>query len=126
MNQSITKITINGESYVREADLASSPSMNTEGMPCVIVSCGASGGGIHFGFLKSKSGNEVTLLDSRRIQYWNGAASISEMAVRGVSKPNDCRFAPIVPEITLIGVVEIIPTSTKAWNNLRSVPIWTR
>jgi hypothetical protein len=127
MNQIIKELVINGESYIRKADVGVAAfAKNEDGLSCVIVSCGASGGGIHFGFLKKKEGEEVTLVNARRVQYWNGAASISEMAVRGVSKPAECRFAPIVPEITLLKVVEIIPISAKAQDNLFGVPVWTK
>lgn len=119
-------ISIDGVDYIRKDDIVSSPGYNTDGLPCVIVSCGSNGGGIHFGFLKSKVGDQVVLVGSRRVQYWNGAASISEMAVRGVSKPQDCRFGPITPEITLPHIVELIPISTKAQANLFGVAVWTK
>lgn len=124
MKQDINEIEINGVAYVRKDSISSERATNTDGLPCVIVAAGI--GGIHFGFLASKNGTEVVLVQARRIQYWNGAASISEMAIRGVSKPNDCRFSAPVPEITLTQAVEIIPVSTKAQANLDKVPLWTR
>ena len=125
MKQDITEIELNGVQYVRKDAIKSlAAAVNTDGFPCVIVAAGI--GGIHFGFLKSKVGAEVVLTQARRIQYWNGAASISEMAIRGVSKPGDCRFSAAVPEITLTQAVEIIPVSTSAQANLSGVPIWTR
>lgn len=128
MKTEIKELTINGEVYVRKSDdrIASGDTFarDSSGLQCVIVSAGI--GGIHVGFLKSKTGQEVTLVNARRIQYWNGAASISEMAIRGVSKPADCRFSAPVPEITLTQAVEIIPASNKAQANLFGVPVWTR
>ena len=125
MKQELNEIEINGVQYVRK-DKADSlvPAVSIDGLPCVIVAAGI--GGIHFGFLKSKTGAEVTLVQARRIQYWNGAASISEMAARGVSKPADCRFSMAVPEITLIQAVEILPVSKSAQASLNAVPVWTR
>jgi uncharacterized protein DUF6948 len=125
MKQDVVEIELNGVAYVRKDSVASSSAaVNTDGLPCVIVAAGI--GGIHFGFLKSKVGTEVVLVQARRVQYWSGAASISEMAARGVSKPNDCRFSMAVPEIILTQAVEIIPVTTKAQANLASVPVWTR
>lgn len=125
MNANVDRVTLNGVSYVREDSVKQDQqAVSTDGLPCVIVAAGI--GGIHFGFLKSKVGQEVVLVNARRIQYWNGAASITEMAVRGVSKPADCRFSCAVPEITLTQAVEILPVSTKAQANLTSVPVWTR
>jgi hypothetical protein len=127
MKQEINKIEINGVSYVRKDSIKpDSIGTNTDGLPCVIVSCGANGGGIHFGFLKSKLGSEVTLVGARRVQYWSGAASISEMASRGVSDPRSCRFAPAVQEITLPSIVEMILVTSKAQANLFGVPVWTK
>lgn len=116
-------MTINGVQYVRK-DMVPEQSVSVDGLQAVIVGAGI--GGIHFGFLKSRQGQEVVLVKARRIQYWNGAASISEMAMRGVSKPNDCRFTAPVNEITLLSVVEIIPVTNTAFKNLSEVPVWSR
>ncbi len=124
MKQAITELEINGTIYVPKDSIKQTLATSTDGLPCVIVAAGI--GGIHFGFLKSRTGQEVTLVQARRIQYWDGAASISEMAARGVSKPASCRFSMPVPEITLTSAVEIIPVTSGAQNNLTSVPIWTR
>lgn len=128
MNAKINELTINGDVYVRKSDIASVAgdtfAKDSNGLQCVIVAAGI--GGIHVGFLKSKTGTEVELVNARRIQYWNGAASISEMAIRGVSKPADCRFSAAVPSITITQAAEIIPVSTKAQSNLFGVPVWTR
>jgi hypothetical protein len=125
MKQAITELEINGTIYVpKDSIKPSAMAISIEGLPFVIVAAGI--GGIHFGYLKERKGMEVTLINSRRIQYWDGAASISEMAVRGVSKPASCRFAPQVPEITLTQAVEIIPVCESAMKNLILVPVWTR
>ena len=46
----------------------------------------------------STPGGDVILLESRRIWYWSGAASLSEIAVYGCNKDKikDCKFAPKV------------------------------
>jgi len=80
--------------------------------------------GVFFGTLNAKEGTEVELTDCRRIWYWDGAASISELAVNGVSKPDNCKFSVSVPEITITGVIEIIPCSEKAVKSIESVKVW--
>lgn len=80
--------------------------------------------GVHAGTLISRKGKEVVLKDSRRLWYWDGAASLSELAVRGVSKPGKCKFPAIVPEITLTEAIEIIPCSKKAEKIIQAVPEW--
>lgn len=43
--------------------------------------------GVFFGTLAAKEGSEVTLKNCRRIWYWNGAASLSLLALEGAKKP---------------------------------------
>lgn len=86
----------------------------------------AAGAGVFFGTLVEKEGNEVTLKDCRRLWYWDGAASISEIALSGVTAPQNCKFSVTVPSITVLGVVEIIPCTEQAIQNIESVPVWKR
>ena len=82
--------------------------------------------GVFFGTLKEKNGNEVTLTDCRRIWYWDGAASISQLAVDGTSRASNCKFTVIVAEITILGVIEIIPCTDKAVNSIENVAVWKK
>jgi len=80
--------------------------------------------GVHAGYLKERNGKEVTLKNSRRIWYWDGAASLSQMAVDGVSKPENCKFAVVLPEIILTEAIEIIPCTEKAKTCIEGVKEW--
>ncbi len=80
--------------------------------------------GVFFGTLAEKDGNEVTLANCRRLWYWNGAASLSQLAVDGVKKPDDCKFTVVVPEIVILDAIEIIPCSDKAINVIENVREW--
>ena len=80
--------------------------------------------GVFYGTLAKKEGSEVKLKNCRRIWYWNGAASISELAVSGVASPQDCKFSVVVPSITILGVIEIIPCTGAAIENIEAVPVW--
>lgn len=95
--------------------------MEQIGKKVIIRSAGA---GVFFGTLAEKNGDEVSLTDCRRIWYWDGAASISELAVSGVTKPSECKFSLTVPEITVLQVIEIIPCSEAAISNIEAVPVW--
>jgi hypothetical protein len=83
--------------------------------------------GVHAGFLESKkstiAGVEVRLSNARRLWYWSGAASLSQLSVDGVSRPNDCKFPTEVPWIDLIAI-EVLPCSKKAQESIKSVPVW--
>lgn len=80
--------------------------------------------GVFFGTLKSKEGSEVTLTNCRRLWYWDGAASISQLAVDGVTKPNRCKFTVTVAEIVVLGTIEIIPCTEKAIESIEGVKVW--
>jgi len=80
--------------------------------------------GVHIGKLVKKEKDEVILRDARRLWYWDGAASLSQLAMEGVSKPENCKFPCEVTEITLLGCIEIIPCTEEAILSLDKVKIW--
>lgn len=82
--------------------------------------------GVFFGTLKEKNGTEVKLADCRRLWYWDGAASISQLAVDGTAKPSQCKFTVVVPEIVITDVIEVIPCSDKAIKSIKGVKEWKR
>ena len=80
--------------------------------------------GVFFGNLKERNGQEVTLTDCRRLWYWSGAASISQIAAEGVKNPGECRFTMSVSEIIILDAIEIIPCTEEAIQNINSVKVW--
>lgn len=84
----------------------------------------ATDAGVFAGVLAEKIGDEVVLTDCRRIWYWEGAASLSQLAVDGTKFPNKCKFPKAVNEICIIGVIEIIPTTKEAEESIKGVPEW--
>ena len=78
----------------------------------VIARCYAAG--VHAGTVVSVDGENVILKDSRRLWSWvakNGVA-LSGVAQTGVRA--GCKIDVVNPEIALIGVCELIPTSAVA------------
>lgn len=80
--------------------------------------------GVFFGHVRERKGDEAVLTDVRRIWYWKGAASISQLATEGVSEPKACRFSVAVPEMTVLGVIELIPCSDQAVKSIQGVGVW--
>ncbi len=80
--------------------------------------------GVFFGNLESRNGKEAVITDARRLWYWKGAASLSEMAVRGVKYPNECKFPAPVSLIEVTEVIEILNCTPEAIANLEAVPEW--
>lgn len=80
--------------------------------------------GVFAGYLEARNGKEVTLSNARRIWYWVGAASLSQLAMEGTSKPTQCKFPIEVSSIDLTEAIEIINTTEKAKISIQGVPIW--
>ena len=112
---------VNGVKYVPESSVQQNAE-SVDGMECVIVRTYSAG--VHMGYLSDRNGKEVTLKQSRRLWYWDGAATLSQLAVDGTSKPASCKFPCTVPSITLLEAIEIIPVSAKAKKSIEEVKIW--
>ncbi len=77
------------------------------------------------GWLQTRKGKEVTLTKARRLWYWAGAASLSELAMHGVSKPLECKFPCEVDEVSLTEAIEVIPATPEAIKSISEVPVWS-
>ena len=75
--------------------------------------------GVHFGTLAAKDGKEVVLKNARRIWYWEGAFTLSAVAVSGVGRGS--KLSVLTQEILLTEAIEIIPCSEAAADNLQSL-----
>jgi hypothetical protein len=81
--------------------------------------------GVFAGTFEARDGREVQLKDATRLWYWKGAASLSELAMWGVSKPADCKFPAPVNSILLLEAIEIIPVTSVAEKSIKAVKPWT-
>jgi len=81
--------------------------------------------GVFAGTLKSREGKEVILTNARRLWYWSGAASLSQLAIEGVSRPQECKFPCEVDEVILTEAIEILHVTDLAKKSIDSVPIWS-
>ena len=91
-------------------------------LPYVIVRCRDAG--VHAGEYVRHSGREVVMTNSRRIWYWKGAASLSEIAVHGCKYPGECKITLAVPRLTLTEACEIIECLPEGEKFLREVAAW--
>ena len=80
--------------------------------------------GVFAGELESRNGQEVVLRNARRIWYWAGAASLSQLAMEGTSKPEDCKFPCEVDRVELLQAIEILDVTEKARKSISEVPVW--
>lgn len=82
--------------------------------------------GVFFGTLVAKEGQEVKLEDCRRLWFWDGAASISQLSAEGTVSPDNCKFTMAVNEIIITDVIEIILCTDKAVRSIEDVSVWKR
>tara|TARA_R110002051_G_scaffold324424_1_gene421580 strand:+ start:371 stop:739 length:369 start_codon:yes stop_codon:yes gene_type:complete len=119
MKENINEIEINGEKYVKK-----SGTVQLEKPTGNYVVIRTKSAGVHAGHLISRDGSEVVLSESRRLWYWKGAATLSQVAGTGITKPDDCKFPAPISEITVLGVIEIIPCTVDAMNIIKGVLEW--
>lgn len=80
--------------------------------------------GVFAGEIVSRNGQEVVMKNARRLWYWKGAASLSQLAMEGVKEPNECKFPCEVEKVELLQVIEILDVTEKAKESIKLVPIW--
>jgi hypothetical protein len=88
------------------------------------IICRTYSAGVFAGTLQSRTGQEVTLTGARRLWYWSGAASLSQLSKEGVSRPENCKFPAEVPEVLLLQAMELLPVSDIAKESIAGVAIW--
>lgn len=93
-----------------------------EKLPFVIVRTYSAG--VFAGELIKRKGQDVELRNARRIWEWDGAASLSQLAVDGTSKPGNCKFPVAVAKVELMQAIEILHCTTKARESIEGVPVW--
>lgn len=81
--------------------------------------------GVFAGYIKSRKGQEVVLENARRLWFWSGAASLSQLAMEGVKNPGDCKFPVEIKEVELLQAIEIIPCTEKAKKSIAKVSVWS-
>lgn len=92
-----------------------------ENQLCIVRCYGA---GVFFARVESLDGQTAQLRDARRLWYWDGAASLSQLAMEGVKAPENCRFTVTVPKLTVTQVIEIIPCTEQATASINGVSVW--
>lgn len=80
--------------------------------------------GVFFGHIKERNGREVTMTEVRRLWYWDGAASISQLAKSGTTKPQNCKFTVAVDEVLILDAIEIDECTAKAVHSIKGVREW--
>ena len=107
-------MTIDGVKYVAETK---------DDHPYVVIR--SRDAGVFAGHLESRpTETSVILKGSRRIYYWSGAATLSELSQVGVKNVTDCKFPCEIPVHEILGVYELIYATDEAKESIKSVPVW--
>jgi hypothetical protein len=75
---------------------------------------------------RSKDGMRATLKDSRRLWKWVGASSLSQLAMEGVKKPDECKFPIALPRHDVTEIIEVIPVTDRAKASVDGVKVWAQ
>ena len=116
----VNEVTINGVTYTRkDSNAVPNPATN------VVVIRGDRSGAF-YGELVKLEGTQAELKNARRIWYWDGAASLSQLAEEGVKAPDNCKFPCPVKRMKVLDVIEVLDVTPVALASLNSVKIWKR
>ncbi len=85
-----------------------------------IVRCDRAG--VFYANVTSRDGSEAELANARRVYYWKGAATLSQLATEGCSP--ESQITVPVKSMTVLGVIELIPCSEQAADVLDKIPQW--
>ena len=106
------EIKIDGQIYVPKGTEKFELPKPKNNMPYVIVRTYSAG--VFAGYLKGREGKEAILVNARRIWFWKGAATLSQLAMSGTSDPNGCKFPEEVSKVILTETIEILEVTKKA------------
>ena len=118
------EIEVNSVKYVRADSVVNLAKETNDMKYCVVRTYSA---GVHIGYVEEfgvKQPQHIKLINSRRLHYWNGAASLSQVAIDGVDDTS--RIALELPEIELTDVIEVIPCSEKAMEFFKGAKAWKK
>ena len=113
----MNEISVNGIRYVPETSTATFDGMKY----CIVRTFSA---GVFAGYIESINGQEVVIRQARRIWHWEGATSLSQLAMSGTSKPNACKFPEEVNRLIVTQAIEILECTETARKSIQEVNVW--
>ena len=113
------EMTINGKVYLEKSDT----NPNIELDKYIIRTYSA---GVFFGEIEKLEGSFGIFKNVRRIWYWDGANSLSDLATIGTVEPNKCKFSCTVEQEILTNVIELIKCTPESIESINGVNEWTK
>lgn len=82
--------------------------------------------GVFFGTLLEQEGQQVLIGNCRRLWYWDGACSLTDIANIGTRCPERCKFTIATESMMITDCIEVLPCTEQAIKVLEGVEAWTR
>ena len=89
-----------------------------------IVRCDRAG--VFYGEIEGRDGREFKMRNVRCIWYWDGAATLLQLATEGTTEPDNCKFTMTVDSLVVLDAIEIIPCTDRAIKSIEAVKEWKR
>lgn len=89
-----------------------------------IVRCDRAG--VFYGEIEERNGREVKMRNVRCLWYWDGAATLLQLAAEGTKAASNCKFTMTVGSLEILDAIEIIPCTDKAIKSIEGVEEWKR
>lgn len=122
MKQKIKELEINGEKYILASQVKERQKVSPMCENYFIVRTYSAG--VFAGEIEKREGKEVHMRNARRLWRWYGASSLSQLAMEGVKKPDDCMFPCELDEVILTEVIEICRCTEEAQESIKGVKVW--
>lgn len=87
-----------------------------------IVRCDRSG--VFYGEIEKRDGQDVVMRNARCLWYWDGAASLLQMALEGVKRQSNCQFTVTVDQLEVLDAIEILSCTSEAVRSIEGVKPW--
>lgn len=116
-----TTIKIDEVEYVRR-DTISAAAETFDGFPYVLVR--GKDSGVFVGYMKSRNGQIIELLNMRQLWYWEGAQTCTELAETGTKLPKNCKWPRTIKHGEIFDVIELCYVTTKAKDTFEKVSVW--
>jgi len=129
---SLDQIEVNGKTYVPVGPEQATPEMTDHYVIVRSRDAGVFAGEVEsqdWDFIFDPCGytgvESLVITKCRRLWYWEGAASLSELAMKGVGEPEKCQFPCEVSAHLVQGICEVLPCTKAAQQSIKSVPVWS-
>ena len=82
--------------------------------------------GVFYGEIEERNGKEVKMRNVCCLWYWDGAATLLQLAAEGTTNPENCKFTMAVDSLEVLDAIELIPCTAEAMKSIEGVEEWKR